>query len=797
MNISISIRFYAVIIFAFFTYNLFGQNNISGNVYDLDGNPLGFTTVSIINSNEGTFTDENGYFKLSNIPDGKVKIEIRQLGYRSQILDIVLPNNNTNDFYLEKDALRLDDIVVSATRNAISAYEAPVIVNRIDDRIFQQTQSLSLSEGLNFSPGLRLENNCQNCGFTQLRMNGLDGPYTQILINSRPIFSSLAGVYGLELIPSNMVEKVEVVRGGGSALYGGNAIAGTINVITKDPISNSFELGTNVALIDGTTPDRTISANGSIVDDKLKKGLSFYAFNRSRDYWDANGDEFSDITLMENTSFGIDGFFNPNKLSKLKLSVFSLNEFRRGGNRFDLQPHQTDITEQLDHNILGGNVSYERFSKDYKHKFSLYSSVINVERQSYYGGGGRILGPNDQITEEDILAINAYGESNDITLVNGLQYAYTLSEAVSITAGTEYQYNDLLDQMPGYDRRIEQTVSTIGTYGQVQWTPVSKLSFLFGARYDNLNIVGNYELGTEMLENDKNFGVFVPRITTMYSIVPNLKMRLSYAQGYRGPQAFDEDLHIETVGGAALFTQLDPNLEIERSNSFNASLDYNFRKRGFESNFVLDGFYTHLSNPFINANQTELPNGIAVITKRNGSGATVAGVNAEVNLAFSDKLIIQAGATVQTAKYDETEEIWSPKESNESNQDSIITTNNLLRTPDAYGFLTATWTPTDQFDLSVSSVFTGPMDVAHVIDPNNEFTILERTPSFAELNLKGTYKIPLDEDLHIDLSLGVQNIFNSFQNDLDVGADRDAGYIFGPLRPRTFFISFKFHFLRF
>ena len=147
---------------------------------------------------------------------------------------------------------------------------------------------------------------------------GLDGPYTQILINSRPIFSSLAGVYGLELIPSNMVEKVEVVRGGGSALYGGNAIAGTVNVITKDPISNSFELGTNVALIDGTTPDRTISANGSIVDDKLKKGLSFYAFNRSRDHWDANGDEFSEITLMENTSFGIDGFFNPDKLSKNK-----------------------------------------------------------------------------------------------------------------------------------------------------------------------------------------------------------------------------------------------------------------------------------------------------------------------------------------------------------------------------------------------------------------------------------------------------------------------------------------------
>ena len=88
---------------------------------------------------------------------------------------------------------------------------------------------------LMFSPGLRVENDCNNCGFSQVRMNGLEGPYTQILINSRPIFSGLAGVYGLEHIPPSMIQRIEVVRGGGSALFGGNAIAGTINVITKDP----------------------------------------------------------------------------------------------------------------------------------------------------------------------------------------------------------------------------------------------------------------------------------------------------------------------------------------------------------------------------------------------------------------------------------------------------------------------------------------------------------------------------------------------------------------------------------
>jgi outer membrane receptor for ferrienterochelin and colicins len=787
-------------IFLFLFQFATAQNvSITGTVTNDTGEPLGFATVATMNAAFGTVTNEQGEYALTDLPAGALNVEVRVLGYRTQSIRLDLTSGQiaVQDFSLEKDVLRLDDIVLSATRNAVATHEAPVIVNRIDDRIFQQTQSLSLSEGLNFSPGLRLENNCQNCGFTQLRMNGLDGPYTQILINSRPVFSALAGVYGLEMIPANMVERVEVVRGGGSALYGANAIAGTVNIITKDPISNSFEVGTNLSLIDGDTPDRTINVNGSIVDKTLQKGLSFYAFNRSRDHWDANGDGFSEITLLENTTFGLDAFYNPDNRSKIKLNVFSISEFRRGGNRFDLPPHQTDVTEQLDHRILGGNISYERFSKDLRHKLSVYSSITHVDRQSYYGGGGRILGPGDQLTADDLLAINAYGESSDISLASGVQYAYEFSQAWLLTAGVEYQYNDVLDKMPGYNRQIDQQVSTLGTYGQLQWKPTQKWSFLLGARYDQTSINGLYQLDVEEFSNDRNFGVFVPRLTTMYAISSDLKFRMSYAQGYRGPQAFDEDLHIETVGGAALFTQLDPNLEIERSNSFNASLDYTYREGRFESNFVIDGFYTHLDNPFINANQTELPSGVAVITKRNGSGATVSGANVEANIAFSDQLIIQAGGTLQMAQYDEAEELWAPEAMSDANQDSVVQTTNLLRTPNAYGYITTTWTPTQALSLSASGVFTGAMDVPHVIDPDTEYTILERTPGFAELNIKATYEIPLDDAFHLDLSVGVQNILNSFQNDFDIGADRDAGYVYGPVRPRTFFVGMKFHFEKF
>ena len=141
------------------------------------------------------------------------------------------------NFEVEEEALSLDGVVVSANRNETTRRMAPSLVNVLDSKMFETTHATSLADGLNFQPGVRVENNCQNCGFQQVRINGLEGPYTQILVDSRPIFSALTGVYGLEQIPANMIERVEIMRGGGSALFGSSAIAGTINIITKEPFN--------------------------------------------------------------------------------------------------------------------------------------------------------------------------------------------------------------------------------------------------------------------------------------------------------------------------------------------------------------------------------------------------------------------------------------------------------------------------------------------------------------------------------------------------------------------------------
>jgi outer membrane receptor for ferrienterochelin and colicins len=785
----------AVLIFDFPALAQAGAAVFQGAVHG-GGEPLIGATVSLPGVRLGTTTGPDGRFILAEVPAGEHLVRLSYVGYRTLEQWVVFQagENRRMEFSMQEDVLGLEAVVVSATRNTVPMHQAPVIINRIGDRVFERTQSLSLSEGLSFSPGLRLENNCQNCGFTQLRMNGLDGPYTQILINSRPIFSALAGVYGLEMIPANMIDRVEVVRGGGSVLYGGNAIAGTVNIITKDPLKNTFAISTNHAITNLEAPDRTTAINGAIVSENLDKGVSFYAYNRSRAPWDANGDGFSEMTKIENMTFGLDFFYNLDGFSKIKLHLFSISEFRRGGNKFDLPPHQTDVTEQLGHRILSGALSYERFSKDYRHKYAIYASAQQTARESYYGGGGRILTPQDSLTEADILALNAYGQSQDIALAAGFQYSFDLNPRWMLTAGNEYQYNEVLDQMPGYEREIDQKVGTLGTYAQLQWKPTDRWSLLAGGRFDRIRIDGLYSMAAERLDNRRQFNVLVPRLTAMYNVQPDFKLRFSFAQGYRAPQAFDEDLHIQTVGGAALFTRLAPGLQTERSNSFNASLDYTYRQGPFESNFVLDGFYTRLDNPFITAEQVSLPSGVAVLTKRNGAGAAVAGLNAEANLAFSSNFTFQLGATIQSARYDEDEEIWTPLDLSDANQDSIIAAKNMLRTPRAYGFFTANWRPVKRFDLSLSGIYTGSMDVPHVIEPQTAYTIIRMTPQFFELNLKLAYKFRLSDQSDIQLFAGVQNILNSFQRDFDFGAERDAGYIYGPSRPRTIFGGAKFSF---
>lgn len=731
--------------------------NIFGHV-TCRGGHLPLSTITIEGTTIGTATDNTGHYKLVNLPEGTFTLKVQSIGYKSQTQEVTTKAGTTLEinFDIEEDVIALDQVVVSSNRNEVKRKDATTIVNTISPKTFAATNSVCLAEGMSFQPGLRVETNCQNCGFQQVRINGLDGPYSQILIDSRAIFSALSGVYGIEQIPANMIERVEVVRGGGSALFGSNAIAGTINIITKEPNYNSFELGSNTSIINKNAIDQTINLNTSLITDDNKAGIVMFGSMRNRDHYDANGDGFSEIALLENSTFGFRSYYKLSTYSKISLEYHHLNEFRRGGNKFELQPHETDITEQTEHNINSGGLTYTLLSKDYKSKFSLYTSAQQTVRKSYYGA------------EQDA---NAYGHTDDLAFVAGSQYNYNFDKFLfapsQLTTGLEYQMNNLHDKMPGYNRDLLQEVGIIGYFIQNEWK-TKKINFLLGARADKHNLIDAVILS--------------PRANFMYKISDDFSARLTYSKGFRAPQAFDEDLHIMAVGGEVMLIQLAEDLKTETSNSYSASLDYYFNVFGLQTNFLVEGFYTHLNDVFVIEQIGTDAQGNMLMERRNGSGAKVYGINTELRTAFSRYLQMQAGFTFQKSLYTEAEQ-WAENE-------TVEPTKYLMRTPDNYGYFTFTFNPIKTSAISLSGVYTGTMYVPHYagyIDTD----VLEKSPDFMELNFKIAQNFKLGTNMQLQLNAGVQNILNSYQTDFDKGTYRDSGYIYGPSRPRTFFFGIK------
>ena len=204
-------------------------------------------------------------------------------------------------------------------------------------------------------------------------MNGLPGGYSQILINGRPIFSPLTGLYGLEQIPVNTIDRIEVVRGGVSALYGSSAIGGTVNVLTKIPKSNGYSLSYTYQDFHGDAAQNLINGNATVINEEANAGAQFFVSHRRRTAYDANDDNFSELPELKDNSFGVNAFFLPNENSKLEASASSLYEYRYGGERVDKPAYLAQQAEERDHHVLLGSL-------DYQLNFDKGSLIL------YYGG---------------------------------------------------------------------------------------------------------------------------------------------------------------------------------------------------------------------------------------------------------------------------------------------------------------------------------------------------------------------------------------------------------------------------
>ena len=775
--------FLLLIVLSFINLSILAQGRIRGIVTDTEG-PLQSAVVLLSNSNKATVTDESGRFYFDNVDVGKLLLHVSFVGYKSQSVEVLVEEAETTSvsIRIEPDVLGLDEVVVSASRYEQNRREAPVRVDVIGQKTLKLTQSVSLADGLNFQPGLRVETNCQNCGFTQVRMNGLQGPYTQILVNSRPVFSALVGVYGLEQIPVYMIDRIEVVKGGGSALYGSNAIAGTINIITKEPVLNTWELKTNYASIDGQSNDFNHTLNGAYVANDLTYGISGFATLRNRDSYDANNDGFTEMVELESASVGTKFFYKPRPSTKLTLDASFIDEFRRGGNKLFLPPEHTDITEQLDHGIVMAGLNIDQILNDGSDKISAYFSLQHTNRESYYGGLG-----GSYTAQDSLLAANAYGHTEDEALVTGVQWSHSSDGAHALITGIELQQNNTDDQIPGYSRVVDQQVANFGAFAQWEWQTTDRLKLLSGLRFDQSNVSGLYELGDISRSIENKLSVFSPRFTLLYDLSRNWQFRGGYARGFRAPQAFNEDLHISSAGGEPLFVIISDGLNKETSDAVTGSLSFTKTATTSQVSFVAEGFYNRLNNPFVTVNTgSQLPNGSQVEEVRNGEGAYVTGINLEFNYA-TNAWTYQSGFTLQQSRYVEEQVLFEPEGGAEG---TSVASDEFMRMPNQYGFFNVSYQTLKDWQFSFSNVLTGPMKVPELLQDNGQMVIRE-SDWFWDSTVKISHHFHIGKTLHLELSGGVQNLFDSYQTDFQTGPTRDSDYIYGPGRPRTYFVSLK------
>lgn len=875
--------------------------NIIGHVVDQKtGEHLAGITIAVKGTTFGTATDATGHYFLKHLKSGEVTLVMQGLGYKSQETLVQIKDGKTIEvnFTALADDIRLDEVVVSSNRQNTLRRLAPTLVNVVDSKMFEQTNANNLAQGLSFQPGVRVENNCQNCGFNQVRINGLDGRYSQILIDSRPVMSALSGVYGLEQIPTNMIDRVEVVRGGGSALFGSSAIAGVVNVITKEPVGNSVTLNESLGLTGFKSIDNNLSFNASVVSDDNRAGAMLFGQARYRDAYDTNGDGFSELGRLDSRALGVRAYIKPSELTKLTAEVHTFFEDRKGGDNLDLPDHVAGVREATQHSVYSGNIKFDAFSRGYKHHFQLYSSAQIVRRASYYGGVGipkakDISGSLIEINKETIPAgrigypihSSDFGLNNGLTrgktFVGGAQYTYDFDKLwlmpAQIMAGVEYTHDILSDVMPlrqwltkewldgghggsSLSPALDQTIRNLSQFAQIEWKN-EMWSFLLGARLDENSAVSQ--------------PILSPRATLRFNPTKQINLRATYAKGFRAPQVFDEDLHVGVVNGEAQRIENDPNLRPEISHAFSLSSDMYFRL-GSEAqlNLLVEGFFTRLNDVFTNNKITpkDAIEGITYFRRSNygiddngervSSGAKVLGTNIEAKLSYR-WIQIQAGLTIASNKYDVNQEwgtrhlvqglekeeeylTYVPKADGSSfvaeadaegkPQVMSMTSKQIMRTPSVYGYFTIGLNPIKPLNIALTGTYTGRMWTPHAVvwgqgaatndlegisagsrtegyevalvdaqgapimsdgeqaKAGAQWDELVRTPSFFDMGMRVSYDFRLFGKTTLQTYAGINNLFGAFQDDFDLGPDRDSAYIYGPTMPRSGYAGLRFTF---
>ncbi|MGI9645554.1 MAG: TonB-dependent receptor plug domain-containing protein, partial [Ilumatobacteraceae bacterium] len=623
-------------------------------------------------------------------------------------------------------------VTVTATRRSRRLDSSPVRTEIIDRDTIAAAGARSLADAIEYTTGVRVENNCQNCNFSQIRLLGLEGPYTQILVDGQPVISSLAQVYGIEQIPARMIERIEVVKGGGSALYGSGAVGGVINIVPREAAVTSgvFE----------ARAENGAAANGAfdwVSSDRLTFVTAFGQHDDIPDR-DVDGDGFSDVSRRQLSAGGLRAsrYFDQGR-AKLTVDYSDIHEARRGGNALDLPPHEADIAESIDSRRRSASVSWSH-GAGRRIDYRVTTAAAFTDRDSYYGAG------RDP---------NAYGTTgNTLALFDGQVNHYFDRHILSW--GTQASRDRTEDIQPAYGRALDVAYTNRAVFVQNDWTFARGWQVLSGFRAD-----WHSALST---------GIVTPRVAVMSSPTDALDIRVSLATGFRAPQVFDEDLHLSSVGGEIRIITLDPDLEEERATNVMAGLEWKPQAGRGQALIEVNGFHTRLTNLF-HAIEQDLPETPDLeLLKTNLGGASVYGLEVNLGWGIGDEFVLQGGVVTQRARFDEAEPDFGSRD--------------FFRTPRHYGNLTGRWVR-GPWEFFSGFRVTGPMKAPHYAGFIAEDR-LETTPVLTTIDASVSRRLVFDGRTLV-ITLSARNLTDTYQADLDRGPLRDANYVYGPRFPRS------------
>ncbi|MBN1404881.1 MAG: TonB-dependent receptor [Opitutales bacterium] len=674
------------------------------------------------------------------------------------------------------EAVELEPLVVTGTKTSRLITETPVKTELILQEDFHNYNITTFKDAIKLIPSARFENECQNCGVNQIQLLGLGTEYTSILFDGAPIYSGLAKVYGADIFPSIFINRIEVVKGGSSVLYGPEAIAGVINLITAEPQKSGLETRLSTKSLDGDATEWNSSFIANHVDAGGLYSISVYGMYLDREALDLTGDGFSELPEFENKVIGVQGWLHPFKNVTLKGTYQYMDQKHRGGDQLGIPEEDARVAESLKHEIHMTHLDWKHGVSD-SFDYNLRMSYLYIERESFYGSRGdneqrayENAGFTGDVTEEfiednqnliDEVAHKVWGFTENEVFYVDTQFNHYLG-AHTVSYGVQYRYEDLKDGSL-YDPtavKTEDDFSNTGVYLQDQWIINKKFEIDPGLRVDKHDNVDGE--------------IYSPRLAARYSASEEWTLRASWSTGFNAPGAFNEDKHIGVNNGGAIFLVNEAGLEEESSQTWSFGAEY--QPNALDGQFIIHSqlHYTLLKDTFEIDDSGELSGDPNLWLRINGPDSEVFVWESNLNWKFDERWRIDAGLSYIYARFDE-----------EIERVTGLATDKFIERPEWTGHIGVSYENHDLFDAHAIFSYTGTM-----IALGQESAIWRNTPEFYVLDLEVSKSFSLGNGTDLVLALGVDNVFDERQKDvMNNGEERDPTYLYGPSYPRSYYAS--------